>query len=330
MSISDYSDTLLQLITKKNNPNISMVDSIAELLNITYDAAYRRINRKVKLSFDEAIVLAKYYQINLNEVFASHDNGGFIVNDSKSVMTVYDFEKYLEGVYRELSNVLNKPDSHLLFATREIPMYYFFNDEDLIKIKIYLWFYLLKVTTVHKNIKYENFVITDKIIENSKKVGLIYDKLNTTEIWGIGALNNILMQLIYFNKLNLITLQETEVIVQKLKNAIQKIEEKTLADEINFQLYQNDIIINNNAIIIDVNGVKKFFYPYTLLKYFIISDQNICKEQENYLRDQLTFCTKISKTSIKNHALFFNDKYLKLEQALESISYNHHQKQYFI
>lgn len=328
--IDIYSENLLNNVLKKIDKNLSTVDNIANVLNINYDAAYRRLNGKVKLSLEEAVLLANHFNISLNELFCLKDKGSFTIKETEPINTIHDFGLYLQNVYNDLSILHNKPDSYVLFASREFPMFYFFNNEHLIKLKIYLWFNLLKITPVNKRIHYDEFIVTDKIIENAKKVGALYNKLNITEIWSVGALNNILMQIIYFNKLNQISLTESKIMMEELKNAVRKIEEKTFSEEFNFQLYQNDIIMNNNAIIIDINGNKKFFYPYTLLKYFTISDPKACIEQENYIREQLLYCTKITRTNIKDHTLFFEDKFQKIDDAYQYIIHESNKKTIFI
>lgn len=51
-------EVLLRQIRKKIG-NKSLNDEIANILNISYDAAHRRTSMKAKFSFEEAIELAK-------------------------------------------------------------------------------------------------------------------------------------------------------------------------------------------------------------------------------------------------------------------------------
>lgn len=45
------------LIKKKLPDNISLVEEVASVLDINYDAAYRRINEKTELSFKEVMFI---------------------------------------------------------------------------------------------------------------------------------------------------------------------------------------------------------------------------------------------------------------------------------
>ena len=53
----------------KNNlpPHLSMVDEVAELLNISNDSAYRRIRGEKAIAFEELQVLCSKYKISLDQ-----------------------------------------------------------------------------------------------------------------------------------------------------------------------------------------------------------------------------------------------------------------------
>ena len=51
----------------KSPDNTSFVEEIAGVLDIGYDAAYRRINLKTNLSLEESVILARHYKVSLNK-----------------------------------------------------------------------------------------------------------------------------------------------------------------------------------------------------------------------------------------------------------------------
>ena len=67
-------EILLKQIRKKIGDR-SLNDEIANILNISYDAAHRRTSMKAKFSFEEALELAKYYQISLDQFLGTE---GFV------------------------------------------------------------------------------------------------------------------------------------------------------------------------------------------------------------------------------------------------------------
>ena len=64
-------DLLFNYVKEKLPKNVSLVNEIADILNINYDAAYRRIKGKTTLSLKEAFILADHYNLNLNDILSN-------------------------------------------------------------------------------------------------------------------------------------------------------------------------------------------------------------------------------------------------------------------
>ena len=62
-------EQFIAFLKAKTSNSTSFVEEIASVLDIGYDAAYRRVNSKTSLSLDESVLLAKYYKISLNNLF---------------------------------------------------------------------------------------------------------------------------------------------------------------------------------------------------------------------------------------------------------------------
>ena len=45
----------------------SIFEEVSAVLNISYDAAYRRVNSKTSITLEEAVLLAKHFKISLNK-----------------------------------------------------------------------------------------------------------------------------------------------------------------------------------------------------------------------------------------------------------------------
>ena len=49
------------------NKNQSVTEEIAAVLDISYDAAYRRVTGKTSISLEESVILSKHFKISLNK-----------------------------------------------------------------------------------------------------------------------------------------------------------------------------------------------------------------------------------------------------------------------
>ncbi|HLA55248.1 MAG TPA: helix-turn-helix domain-containing protein, partial [Flavobacterium sp.] len=63
----------LKAIRKQLPKSVSLNDEIAFVLNISYDAAHRRISSKSKFSLEEAVQLANHYNISLDNLFFKNE-----------------------------------------------------------------------------------------------------------------------------------------------------------------------------------------------------------------------------------------------------------------
>ena len=63
---------LFQRIKQCISPHLSLAESIAEILNISNDSAYRRIRNVKKLELDEFYELCRHFNISADEMFNLH------------------------------------------------------------------------------------------------------------------------------------------------------------------------------------------------------------------------------------------------------------------
>jgi hypothetical protein len=314
----------IELLQKKIPDNISMIDEVASILGINYDAAYRRLNAKVPFSLKESVTLSKKFDISLNKLFEVGEQQSYLVRETKPINTVNDFTNYLKNLSEEFKSLIGKEDASILFSARELPMFYFFHQPILTKIKIFIWFTILKVTPLNKRIHFSDFILTDAMIAIAKEVGEAYQKINVTEMWSFGAINNVLQQLLYLHDMRQIDVNDVEIICKALVVELKQVENNTLngnnKNGRKYELYSNDLIMMNNSMILDYKGKLRFGYPYALLKFFVIENQEACKEQKAFILEQTRHATCLTNTSAKTHAQFFNYKYDKIARVLAVIN----------
>jgi plasmid maintenance system antidote protein VapI len=321
--MKDTDKTFIKKLQEQIPNNISNIDEVASTLGISYDAAYRRLTGKVSITLDEAVSLSKKFDISLNSLFEVNEQNSYLIRESKPISNISDFKSYFERLHKELSPLVGRDDASILFGARELPMFYFFDDPLLIRFKIFIWFTILKVTPLNKRINFNDFVISDPMIEAAQKVKKAYNNVNVTEVWSFGSINNVLQQLLYLYKMKQINQFDAILIGNALTKELKKIEEKTSMgskqEKRNFELYSNELIMMNNSMIIRYKDKLSFGYPYALLRFFLINNQKACKAQETYIYEQMRHATCITNTSIKEHATFFNRKYDKIKQVLNVI-----------
>ena len=75
--------------------HLSLVDEVADLLNISNDSAYRRIRGEKPLSFEELKSLCSHYRISLDQLFQLN-NDSFLFSGPLTNKDNFGLDKYLE------------------------------------------------------------------------------------------------------------------------------------------------------------------------------------------------------------------------------------------
>ena len=117
-------EQLFAIIKQRLPDNVSFIDEIADVLDISYDAMYRRLKGKTVLSFSEAIQIAKHYKVSLNGLYDVEKEENLFVlkkssdNSFEGLTDFFDVIANSAAIFSKFKN----PD--ILYAAKEIPIYY--------------------------------------------------------------------------------------------------------------------------------------------------------------------------------------------------------------
>ena len=114
MESSDTQLRFFQHIKSLLPPNISFVDEIAEVLNISNDSAYRRIRADKPISFEELKKLCVKYKVSLDQ-FLNLQSDAFIFTGKLDNDVNFGFTNWLEEVYKQYAVIDHFEKKHIYF-----------------------------------------------------------------------------------------------------------------------------------------------------------------------------------------------------------------------
>ena len=105
---------------------MTLVDSIADILEISNDSAYRRLRCETLLDIQELLILCNHFRISLDSLQISD-----VVNfrykplpaDSGSL------PRYLEGILGEMKMINSVESKQIIFTAEDLPIFHYFNYE---------------------------------------------------------------------------------------------------------------------------------------------------------------------------------------------------------
>jgi hypothetical protein len=315
----------IEKLKLKCNKKISFIDEVSSVLDINYDAAYRRITLKTKLDFNEVVKLSKYFKVPLNDFVNDTKENYFFAKKTIEVKSLKDLESYFISLNKTFLPFQNRSQNKIFYSAKDLPIFYLFNNPILLKFKIYVWLYILEPNLTDRRMSYKDFEVPQNLIKIMSETGEIYNNLIITELWGYEILESIINQINFFYDLKLLDFHSAIKICDNLKLIVDEVElaaKNGYRNNLNktpFNLYSNDLLLLNNNVYFKGFMKRTLFSPYSLLSYYLIEDQEVCLEYEELLKNQLDNSKLLSNTGLKDRILFFKPKYQKIKDLEKKI-----------
>ena len=295
-----YQEHLLKEIRKKIGEK-SLNDEIANILNISYDAAHRRTSLKSKFSLEESVNLAKYYNISLDGFIASDNT--VIAKKTKPIRTSTDLLNYFQDALILLNDFKLNPDTKVYYSAKDIPFFYTISNSVLSKFKLFVWMNLLNEKDFMT--PFSDFQL-EKYADKSADLKTLYENLNVIEIWNSTTMSSILNQISFYTEIQLLTKETAIIILQELKDLIRNIEKKAEDGSQKFQIYAHDLLILNNSILFESEEKSSLFVPFNMFGYMMTDDKSTCDDALNFFQHQIKNSTSLNFSGQRDRKKFFN------------------------
>lgn len=307
---------LLLKAIRKQLSTLSLNDEIAAVLNISYDAAHRRVSGKSKFSIDETILLSNHYNISLDNLFLQKEK--VIIEKTIEISSLKDMLYYFKKSAERIELLTKNKNATLYYSAKDIPLFYFMDGTIISKFKAYVWLQLLNQN--QPKVAFENFVIDESFMEHMLKLKTIYENVSIKEVWNDTTINSSLQQILYFYEAGLLSFNNANALYKDLKRILSVIKEKSSTFNSNFSIYYNELILLNNNMLIETQDKLTMFIPYTLLGYFITDNKESSLNVKQFFDQQIDNSKLLNHSGIKEQNLFFNRAIRKIDYYLDQLN----------
>ncbi|KAF2079532.1 hypothetical protein [Flavobacterium sharifuzzamanii] len=311
-----YQESFLKALRAKIPKSVSIIEEIAAVLEISYDASHRRISEKSKFSIDETITLANHFNISLDNLFSKREK--VIIEKTIEIETLKDMLQYFKTSAEQIEVLTKNPNTTLFYSAKDIPLFYFMDGTILSKFKAFVWLNLLNAN--QKKVNFENFIIEESFAEYMQKLKNVYENTVVNEVWNDTTINSSLQQILYFHEAGLLSLKNANALCKDLKRIINLIQEKCNVKNTKFNIYYNELILLNNNMLIETDEKLTMFVPYTLLGYFITDNEESCNNVHQFFKQQIINSKPLGQSGIKEQNIFFNRAIRKIDYYIEKIN----------
>ncbi len=321
-SIQTY---LFEQISKILPSSISLVDELAEVLDISTDSVYRRLRGETALSIFELEILCKKYKLSFDSLCETVENS--VTFDFNQINNEATYKNYLDSVYNEMKVVERTMKKHGIYAAKDMPLFYDFRFPLLSSFKVFYWMKSILNLESFQGVKFNPEIISNEIIELGQEVYNIYTKIPSIEIWTEVSPISLFKQIEFFwdagifqSKDDALSIcdqvKELFLLVEKQAELGKKLDTKgnVVSLEKNYSLYWSEIEIGNNCILVEIDEEKIVYMGFNTFNKLSTRNKYFCNEIDIWVKNLIKKSNLISDVSEKQRYRFFK----RLNEGLEN------------
>lgn len=324
-------ELLFNQIRQKLSSHISLVDEIAELLEISNDSAYRRIRGEKALSIDELLKLSKQFSISLDLLF-SLKSGNIVFNSLLIGPDGIGINDWLRVILAEMTNIHAAKDREIFYSAKDPPLFHYFHIPEIAAFKIFFW----QKTLLHfPEYADKKFSLNDYDLE-IQQLGmqslLKYVKIPTIELWNVDTFIIAFSQMEYYWVSGLFeSKKDIYTLCDKFTLWIQHIQKQAelgfkfiygtepIGIEDSFKLYINEVVLNDNSIYVRMDDQTVSYLTDNVLSLLITNNPEFCRNKEQFFKGLCRQSSLISHDNAKDRARFFNRLINRIEEFKNTI-----------
>lgn len=307
-----------------DNPK-ELAKDMQELLNISSDAAYRRLRGETALSIDEAYKLGYNYKISLSDLENfRNDHVTFIRRPF--INNVESFEYFMMQSLEQLQALTKDPDHLMLYTAKDVPVFYQYKYRELGAFKIYVWMRSIYDIDKINGAYYSLSDIPERLLELAQQQWEAYSKINSLEIWNDTTLSSLINQIQYFYEAGMLNGKEEALLlcdqIQDMlkviyKQAIhgQRVDENGDPTHISSKLYYNEVLIMDNNILSRIKGRLIYNIPYAAVNFLSTGNEELAGDMYDYILRQAHKSSYMTDVSEKDRNRFF----LRLRNKVDAL-----------
>ena len=292
----------------------SFVQEVASILDIGYDAAYRRVNQKSNLSLEEVITLARHYNISLNKLFEVGSQYTIITELSPRPSDEKGLELWFKQSLKNVAPLTKVKNAEIIWSGKDISLLRTLKDSYLTRYKMYVWLKDLNTEMAKSKISFDDWVktIPKSLLDSAFQLSEIYEHINIIELWNDNTVNGTLQQILYYYEAGLVSKEMALKICDDVQDLVDQIEKQTIDQSLNspqngkfFKLYKCDLHTLTNTVMIVTPFKKLFFSPFTVLSYFKVEHDETCEMMHAFLTKQMAISKLLATAGERDRIIFF-------------------------
>ena len=331
MSTNLAQEFLFQRIKEILPHNASLVDTVADVLHVSSDSAYRRIRNETPLVLDEAKLLCDHFQLSLDQLLEVKGNS-ILFQNTRINNEQYSYEKYLSDLLNNLKQVNSFEQKEIIYLTKDVPLFHNFYFQPLTAFRYFFWMKTILQHPDFVNKGIDLHAISPGIESLSRELTKNYTLIPSIEIWNTECINAAVTQIEFYKESDLFSsASDIRSVYEALKETIFHLKaqvewgckfmpgENPHMKKNNFTFFYNRVILGETTILVKTGNEKTVYLNHGVLDYIVTRDQKFCNQCNDNLQNLMRRSTLISQTSEKQRNIFFGILLAKVEDRMKNL-----------
>ncbi len=307
-------DTIIRHIPDYQNP----IESMMDILDLSKDSIYRRINGKIPFTVEELVKLSNLLNFSLDTIVKEENaNDIIITNEQEQFSPVDFFIDKLQSYYYIKKKFAEDIDSfHSIVSLSKLYILTIVKYDLLFKFYFYKWLYQMDNQSIH--FSFSDLKIPKKITELQKKLNSVaYLNNRSTYITDPNILTRTVNDIQYFFKRELITNEELKALKEELFEMICYVESNVRNgfNENNslYNVFVSTVDIDSSIIYMEHKETKLTINWYNSACPTFEYNLNEVLEYKKWIESLKKFSTLISKSNFEHTAIFLKKQMIAVE-----------------
>lgn len=304
---------LFSQIKSQLNKRHRLAKEVCNTLHIETKSAYRRMNGETALTLEEAVRLAKKFELSLDNIFLHDDYELMSFKARPLIQNLTDVHEYLKDTLRMMRQISVTPNARIMYSAKDMPIFYFFRFPELAAFKIFFWAKTLYNAPELKDKEFHPSLIPQETIDLAHELHDCFINIEVHEIWNHNTFDAVINQLdFYLHSGEIKQGPLAQLLITQLHEVIHSLH--TMArtgqrenNQAPYLIYHNEILMMDNNILAILPPHRVFFLSYAGINYLNTHEPEFCQWMEDWFYSQMAKSTLISRVSERTRERYFRN-----------------------
>jgi hypothetical protein len=308
-------------------PGFGVAESLAEVLGVSLDSAYRRLRGETELTLDEIYAVSKKYPFSIDELFGGKSDkvtfGYLKLTDSAK-----NFHQYLERILAHLKMLNSFPNRKMYYVAEEMPLFYSFHSPLFTDFKLFYWQRSVLNCPEYQQAQYEPGIVPRELVDIANQSYSEYRTVPSVEVWTDLTVLTGLRQIGYYFDSGVIDKQMALKLLTEYRKTIEVVQgfaedgRKSAGDQAEtFQMYSSELVLGTNCIYTMAGEAAFAYISFNTLNSLSTTNPEFVQETSFWMRNLERRSTLISGTSEKHRYQFFTSMYRKIDEQIARVQH---------